>query len=221
MALAGCRWQSRRALVRPAAQRSYTYDPFGAPLQTQPTNSAIERWAGRWNKKHDTTNSLIQMGVRPYDPALGRFLARDPVVGGSLNHYDYAGQDPVNAFDLSGRRPTGISAHIWAFLVAHGANLAIAVWVGKDTVRVRVILQGKRLRGVELTHVYRVTRAAAARAVVTAAVTQAVLDAIEGASGTKIAKDTAIAAVSGYMGWYVGTSVAAACEAGVTDAVGI
>jgi hypothetical protein len=43
------------------------------------------------------------MGARPYDPNLGRFLAVDPVDGGSLNGYDYAGQDPINGFDLSGR----------------------------------------------------------------------------------------------------------------------
>lgn len=42
------------------------------------------------------------MGARPYDPALGRFLAVDPVDGGSLNSYDYAGQDPVNGYDLDG-----------------------------------------------------------------------------------------------------------------------
>lgn len=42
------------------------------------------------------------MGARPYDPAIGRFTAIDPVPGGSLNNYDYAAQDPVNGYDLSG-----------------------------------------------------------------------------------------------------------------------
>jgi hypothetical protein len=42
------------------------------------------------------------MGARPYDPTLGRFLAVDPIDGGSLNSYDYAGQDPINGYDLSG-----------------------------------------------------------------------------------------------------------------------
>jgi hypothetical protein len=42
------------------------------------------------------------MGARPYSPILGRFVAVDPVDGGSLNNYDYAGQDPVNGYDLDG-----------------------------------------------------------------------------------------------------------------------
>jgi RHS repeat-associated protein len=45
---------------------------------------------------------LIQMGVRLYDPALGRFLEPDPAPGGSANAYDYCYQDPINCFDLGG-----------------------------------------------------------------------------------------------------------------------
>lgn len=43
------------------------------------------------------------MGARPYDPTLGRFLAIDPIEGGALNNYDYAGHDPINAYDLDGK----------------------------------------------------------------------------------------------------------------------
>lgn len=82
---------------------AYTYDPFGAVTQAPPANSAVERWTARWDKKLDASSGLIEMGVRMYDPSLGRFLSIDPVEGGSLNNYDYAGQDPVNGYDLDGR----------------------------------------------------------------------------------------------------------------------
>ena len=80
-----------------------TYDPFGAVLQTPPANATVERWTGRWDKKLDTLTNLIEMGVRPYDAALGRFVSVDPVEGGALNAYDFADQDCVNKYDLDGR----------------------------------------------------------------------------------------------------------------------
>jgi RHS repeat-associated protein len=92
-----------------------TYDPFGAPLATQPANTTEHLFTGRWNKQYDTSSDLILMGARLYDPSLGRFLAIDPVEGGSLNNYDYAGQDPVNLYDLAGTNVVGVGggAPIW------------------------------------------------------------------------------------------------------------
>lgn len=82
---------------------AYTYDPFGN-LRTgsAPANATSERWTGRHDKKLDTASSLVEMGARPYDPNLGRFLSVDPVEGGALNAYDFAGQEPTNGFDLTG-----------------------------------------------------------------------------------------------------------------------
>ena len=81
---------------------NHTYDPFGAPTDTPPANTTVHRFVGRWNKQYDTATGLILMGARPYDPNTGRFLSIDPIPGGSLNNYDYAGQDPINGYDLSG-----------------------------------------------------------------------------------------------------------------------
>jgi RHS repeat-associated protein len=84
--------------------QGFAYDPFGASLQSEPGSTTVERFASRWDKQTDTATSLIQMGARPYDPKLGRFLSIDPIEGGSLNNYDYSGQDPVNMYDLTGKR---------------------------------------------------------------------------------------------------------------------
>jgi RHS repeat-associated protein len=80
----------------------HTYDAWGVPLDAPPANATAHRYTGAWNEQYDSTTSFILMGARPYDPALGRFLAVDPIDGGSLNNYDYAGQDPVNSLDLAG-----------------------------------------------------------------------------------------------------------------------
>jgi len=82
---------------------AYTYDPFGGLREgTAPSDATASRFVGAWRKKLDTRSNLIEMGARPYDPAVGRFSSIDPVDGGSLNGYDYAGQDPVNGYDLQG-----------------------------------------------------------------------------------------------------------------------
>jgi RHS repeat-associated protein len=83
-------------------QTTHTYDPFGAPLDSVPSNTTIHRFVGRWNKQYDTTTGDILMGARPYDPTTGRFLSVDPIPGGSLNNYDYAGQDAINGYDING-----------------------------------------------------------------------------------------------------------------------
>jgi RHS repeat-associated protein len=85
-----------------ARTNAYTYDPYGSPNQAVAANQTEERWTGRHDKKLDTTTGLIEMGARPYDPTLGRFLTTDPIQGGSCNTYDYTCQDPINNHDLDG-----------------------------------------------------------------------------------------------------------------------
>jgi RHS repeat-associated protein len=60
-------------------------------------------WLGA-NQRFTAHNgsSLMRMGVRLYDPNLGRFLSVDPIEGGSCTNYDYVCGDPVNRFDFAG-----------------------------------------------------------------------------------------------------------------------
>jgi RHS repeat-associated protein len=62
-------------------------------------------WLGQHQRPVETAAGLqatIEMGARPYNPILGRFLGVDPVEGGTPNAYTYV-DDPVNEFDLNGQ----------------------------------------------------------------------------------------------------------------------
>ncbi|MEN9594934.1 MAG: hypothetical protein RLY23_1417 [Actinomycetota bacterium] len=59
---------------------------------------------------------ITRMGVRAYDPHLGRFLSQDPIAGGSANDYDYVSADPINNLDLAG-------THCWSCHLRRAANL--------------------------------------------------------------------------------------------------
>lgn len=77
-------------------------DEFGTPVNT----ASVPRynWLGGKQRAADDLGSLVLMGVRLYNPTLGRFLQTDPIPGGSANDYDYADQNPIGGFDLDGRR---------------------------------------------------------------------------------------------------------------------
>jgi RHS repeat-associated protein len=80
------------------------FDEFGNPLQSASLlgGSAEYGWLGGKGRRTQLPSGVIQMGLRSYVPALGRFLTPDPVKGGSANAYYYVDQDPVNGYDLTG-----------------------------------------------------------------------------------------------------------------------
>jgi RHS repeat-associated protein len=82
-----------------------TYDPWGDQLSGPSLGMG---WLGAQQRRSDGSTGLVQMGIRSYDPTLGRFLTEDPVavtigLGQLANRYVYAANTPPNLTDLTGR----------------------------------------------------------------------------------------------------------------------
>jgi len=69
-------------------------------------------WNGLWGYRNELVEAggLVKVGVRWYDPAVGRFLQQDPWLGDiyqplTLNAYGYCVNDPIRWVDPSGDLP--------------------------------------------------------------------------------------------------------------------
>jgi len=73
---------------------------------------------------YDRDTKLVRFGARDYNPSVGRWTAKDPILfgGGSTNLYGYVLNDPLNLADPSGRGDAdagsqpdgGIPGDVWA-----------------------------------------------------------------------------------------------------------
>jgi RHS repeat-associated protein len=81
-----------------------SYDEYGNPTTTHTTltGPADYSWLGAKQRATSGTG-LTLMGVRLYNPITGLFTSVDPVRGGNANSYTYP-SDPINSFDLDGKR---------------------------------------------------------------------------------------------------------------------
>lgn len=104
---------------------TYRFSEFGEPMGAG--GAGRNGWLGGKSRRTELSSGVIQMGARSYVPALGRFLTPDPIPGGSANPYDYANQDPVNAFDLEGTCSTKTCAAAKARVVRKKAAVRAAV----------------------------------------------------------------------------------------------
>lgn len=97
---------STRALTNTAGAvtDTYTYDAFGVAIGHAGTTANGYQFAG---ERFDGNLQQYDLRSRYYNPASGRFTSRDTYDGRTsspltLNHYTYAGGDPVDNSDPSG-----------------------------------------------------------------------------------------------------------------------
>jgi RHS repeat-associated protein len=122
---------------------SYTYDPAGLAFPEE-TYEAVYNpflFTGQW---FDPEIQQYYLRARMYDPRLGVFTSRDPVLGKfqepmTLHTYLYCVNNPINRLDPSGRLSAwniagaltaGTAVHTFAiFAVAYGANHDSDRWI--------------------------------------------------------------------------------------------
>jgi RHS repeat-associated protein len=82
--------------------RQVEYDSWGVKISD--TNPGFDIPVGFAGGIPDDATGLVRFGFRDYEPATGRWTAKDPIFfrGGQFNLFGYAGNDPVNLKDPSG-----------------------------------------------------------------------------------------------------------------------
>ncbi len=144
---------------------TYQYDLYGNLTSSTGSVSNPWRYADGY---YDSGTGLYKFGIRYYDASIGRWTQRDPV-GGSLlettkaNPYGYAGDDPVNMVDPSGKISlnaalcalgiigsavsffVGLLQSTWAIGVLTGTPETLAALGGAYAVIVNSLLPGLAL----------------------------------------------------------------------------
>lgn len=80
------------------------YQPFGEARSSGAQPGSQKYSSTQWNGGDALAAfGLVQLGMRLYDPVIGRFLSRDPVFDpANRNPYAFVGNDPVNRTDPTG-----------------------------------------------------------------------------------------------------------------------
>ena len=124
-----------------ATDWTYTYEPFGSARSTDRVDpNAPTNPLGYVGQYEDPATKLIDLRARQYDPGTGDFLSTDPTPAGPTvpfeSPYDYAGQDPINGYDLSGTMTGGPGAPGCAYVLCGTAegNADDPIWSTKNTI---------------------------------------------------------------------------------------
>ena len=111
-----------------AVVAEYDYGPFGEALQATGPAAAGNPW--RFSTRYtDPETDLVMYPLRPYSPALGRFLSRDPIEEfGGFHLYGFVGNDPANGVDPLGLE--GLYGSTWLYWLANQLTVTIRVPLG-------------------------------------------------------------------------------------------
>ncbi len=113
---------SVRAVVDAASGnilQTIEYDAFGRV--TKDSNPGFQPF-GFAGGLYDPETGLVHFGAREYDPAIGRWTTRDPILyrGGQANLYAYVDSDPVNQID-----PLGLWSFEFSFYSGIGGGVGL------------------------------------------------------------------------------------------------
>jgi RHS repeat-associated protein len=116
------------------------YDSFGNVLLD--TNPGFQPF-GFAGGLYDPATHLLRFGLRDYDPATGRWVAKDPIgfSGKDTNLYRYVGNDPVNRNDPIGLGPSNPKG-FFDFLSKFGRYKEAKAFVDKLLGRINKIGEG-------------------------------------------------------------------------------
>lgn len=89
---------------------SMEYDAFGAAVSRTGRTNTQAGFAGSLGYQTDAESEYQLLGHRYYDPAIGRFLTRDPIRDGR-NWYAYCENGPLRAVDPDGLQIRQTSVH--------------------------------------------------------------------------------------------------------------
>jgi RHS repeat-associated protein len=110
-----------------AVTEQIDYDEFGNVIND--TNPGFQPFAFAGGL-YDQDTKLVRFGARDYNPAIGRWTAKDRVLfaGGDTNLYEYVFDDPVNKTDPSGE---GLGEYIVNLLTSWGIDVGSSAAQGQ------------------------------------------------------------------------------------------
>ncbi len=131
---------------------TYDYDAWGNAVDVTGSTPNLYRYRG---EQYDPDLNLYYLRARYFNPLTGRFLTRDQAEGKQidpkgLHKYLYAGGDPVNVIDPTGRNSLLEGTYIevatgipWMTVAAKSSFLIFAIWCWG----ISALQEGQKLSG--------------------------------------------------------------------------